>query len=274
MQLMSIALTGFISGLVLFAAVGAQTLFLLKQGARGVRMLPLLALGAASDVILILLGVLGTGALIRAFPAATTVLTVVGVLFLLGYGAVSLRKAFTSGAGAQSDAQAREILDLDVEDEEQGGAAHGSGAARGGAAEAPRHSGARRASGGRASTDVLERAVAPAVAPAASGAASRRPPLTRGIVLGLLAFTWLNPQVYLDVVVVLGSMSANYPGVGTWVFTAGVMAASVAWFAILGVASKGMGRVLVRYPRAWKALDLVTGVLMIVLAGVLATHLL
>lgn len=272
MQLMSIALTGFISGLVLFAAVGAQTLFLLKQGARGVRMLPLLALGAASDVILILLGVLGTGALIRAFPAATTVLTVVGVLFLLGYGAVTLRKAFTSGAGAQSDPQARELLD--VEDEEQGGAEHAGGAARGGAAEAPRHSGAGRASGGRASTDVLERAVAPAVAPAVSGAASRRPPLTRGIVLGLLAFTWLNPQVYLDVVVVLGSMSANYPGVGTWVFTAGVMAASVAWFAILGVASKGMGRVLVRYPRAWKALDLVTGVLMIVLAGVLATHLL
>ena len=79
-----------------------------------------------------------------------------------------------------------------------------------------------------------------------------------------LALTWLNPHVYLDTMVLLGSLSAQFPGHGV-AFAAGGMTASFVFFFSLG-----FGAVLLRpvftSPRAWRLLDTGVGVLMWVIA--------
>jgi L-lysine exporter family protein LysE/ArgO len=79
-----------------------------------------------------------------------------------------------------------------------------------------------------------------------------------------LAFTWLNPGVYLDTVVVLGSVANTKPG-RQWWFGAGAAAGSVLWFALLGFGARVLGPVF-RRPRAWQALDGFVAVVMFVTA--------
>ncbi|SFL66979.1 LysE/ArgO family amino acid transporter [Geodermatophilus ruber] len=68
-----------------------------------------------------------------------------------------------------------------------------------------------------------------------------------------LALTWLNPHVYLDTVVLLGSMASTY-GAHRWEFAAGAGAASVAWFTGLGYGARLLRPVFAR-PAAWRVLD-------------------
>jgi len=75
----------------------------------------------------------------------------------------------------------------------------------------------------------------------------------RTAVLTCLAMTWLNPHVYLDTVLLLGSVAADR-GSLRWVFGLGAMLASVAWFAGLGYGARLVGGVLSR-PGAWRVLD-------------------
>ncbi|WP_068243648.1 LysE/ArgO family amino acid transporter [Tritonibacter horizontis] len=82
-------------------------------------------------------------------------------------------------------------------------------------------------------------------------------------VLTCLAFTWLNPHVYLDTVVLLGAISAQYTP--TWVFGAGAIIASFAFFFSLGYGARLLAPVFAR-PRAWQALDAGVGVVMLGLA--------
>ncbi|MGY5766563.1 LysE/ArgO family amino acid transporter [Brachybacterium sp. DNPG3] len=83
-----------------------------------------------------------------------------------------------------------------------------------------------------------------------------------------LALTWLNPHVYLDTVLLLGSIAATH-GALAWQFAAGAMVASVLWFTALGLGARRLGRVL-SSPRAWRALDGVVAATMVIVAGVLA----
>jgi len=88
------------------------------------------------------------------------------------------------------------------------------------------------------------------------------------VVLACLGFTLLNPHVYLDTVVLLGSISTHYPGAMRWWFAAGAATASVLWFAALGYGA----RLLLPWFRsalAWRRLDAFVAVLMLVLAAVL-----
>lgn len=82
-----------------------------------------------------------------------------------------------------------------------------------------------------------------------------------------LALTWLNPHVYLDTVVLLGSVAASHGGSRFW-FAVGAMAGSVLWFSGLGYGARHLGRWL-RDARAWGILDGVIACLMVVLAGTL-----
>jgi L-lysine exporter family protein LysE/ArgO len=68
-----------------------------------------------------------------------------------------------------------------------------------------------------------------------------------------LAFTWLNPGVYVDTVFLVGPVSQSH-GTGRWSFALGAMVASVAWFVALGCGARMMAPLLNR-PRAWRALD-------------------
>ncbi|MEZ5448488.1 MAG: LysE/ArgO family amino acid transporter [Thiolinea sp.] len=80
------------------------------------------------------------------------------------------------------------------------------------------------------------------------------------ITLMCLAFTWLNPHVYLDTVVLLGSLSTQYAGSGL-AFALGAMAASVLFFFSLGYGAGILAPVFQR-PAAWKVLEFLVGVIM------------
>jgi L-lysine exporter family protein LysE/ArgO len=82
-----------------------------------------------------------------------------------------------------------------------------------------------------------------------------------GVVLTALALTWLNPHVYLDTVLLAGSVAAAQ-GAGRWSFVLGASVASIAWFVALGYGARGLSRWL-RSPRAWRVLDGVIAVTMV-----------
>ncbi|MFS3127965.1 LysE/ArgO family amino acid transporter [Nocardioides sp. Bht2] len=83
-------------------------------------------------------------------------------------------------------------------------------------------------------------------------------------VVTALALTWLNPHVYLDTVVLLGSIASTH-GDDRWWFALGAAAGSIAWFSLLGYGARFLAPVLAR-PRAWQILDVAIGVTMLVLA--------
>ncbi len=84
------------------------------------------------------------------------------------------------------------------------------------------------------------------------------------VILTCLAFTWLNPHVYLDTVVLLGAISAQYAP--TWVFGLGAVLSSFVFFFLLGYGARLLAPVFAR-PRAWQVLDALIGVVMLALAG-------
>ncbi len=85
-----------------------------------------------------------------------------------------------------------------------------------------------------------------------------------------LALTWLNPHVYLDTVVLLGSVGSSR-GPARWSFAAGAVVASTLWFSALGLAARLLAPVFAR-PGAWRVLDGIIAVVMTaVAAGLLAT---
>ncbi|NCT66698.1 MAG: LysE family transporter [Rhodanobacteraceae bacterium] len=88
------------------------------------------------------------------------------------------------------------------------------------------------------------------------------------VVLACLGFTLLNPHVYLDTVVLLGSLSTRYDGHGRWAFAGGACSASALWFAALGYGARGLLPVF-RSPRAWRVFDLLVAVFMLTLAALL-----
>ncbi|MGQ7350440.1 LysE/ArgO family amino acid transporter [Quadrisphaera oryzae] len=79
-----------------------------------------------------------------------------------------------------------------------------------------------------------------------------------------LALTWLNPHVYLDTVVLLGSIASTH-GEERWWFAAGAAAGSAIWFAALGFGARLL-RPLFARPVAWRVLDAVIAVVMAALA--------
>src|SRR3954469_23562486 len=79
-----------------------------------------------------------------------------------------------------------------------------------------------------------------------------------------LALTWLNPHVYLDTVLLLGSMAATY-GRHRWQFAAGAGLGSAVWFTALGYGARLLRPVFTR-PAAWQILDGLIAAVMTALA--------
>jgi L-lysine exporter family protein LysE/ArgO len=100
-------------------------------------------------------------------------------------------------------------------------------------------------------------------------AATEAEPRLRGAVLQATALTWLNPHVYLDTVLLLGSIAAHHGPTGKWWFAAGAGLASVLWFTGLGYGARLLSPVLAR-PRAWQVLDVLIGLTMLAIAFSLA----
>src|ERR1700761_7778249 len=89
---------GFGTGLTLIVAIGAQNTFVLRQGIRRHAVPSVVAICAASDAVLIALGVGGVGGAVRAWPPALPIVGVVGGGFLLSYGFLAARRAIRPGA--------------------------------------------------------------------------------------------------------------------------------------------------------------------------------
>ena len=207
-------LAGLGLGLSLIVAIGAQNLFVLRQGIRREHVLAVVVVCAASDAILIVLGVSGVGLALAALPWLVTAVRWAGAAFLVGYGLLAARRAWRP-AGA-----------LTVDD--------------------PRD-------------DIAGSATERPVQVQPTTTATR----LSATVLTVLALTWLNPHVYLDTVFLLGGV-ANTHGDDRWLFALGAVTASILWFSALGFGARYLGRWLAT-PRAWRILDAIIAVVMIVL---------
>ena len=102
-----------------------------------------------------------------------------------------------------------------------------------------------------------------ALRPAASG------PVPLGKVLATcLLLTWANPHVYLDTMVLLGSISTHFAPLQLW-FGVGASLASFAFFGTLGFGARALAPVF-EQPAAWVVLEVVVGLTMWAIAAVLA----
>ena len=94
----------------------------------------------------------------------------------------------------------------------------------------------------------------------------------RNAVAQAAGFTFLNPHVYLDTVLLMGSIGARQPSDLRFWFVGGAAAASGAWFTSLGFGARLL-RPVFRTPRAWQVLDTIIGVTMLALAASLLVKL-
>ncbi|MEU5549551.1 MULTISPECIES: LysE/ArgO family amino acid transporter [unclassified Micromonospora] len=93
---------------------------------------------------------------------------------------------------------------------------------------------------------------------------AERPPARLGAtLLACLAFTYLNPHVYLDTVLLLGGIAQQQPH--RWLFGLGAAVASVVWFSALGAGAYRLAPMLAR-ARVWQVLDGVIALVMVVVA--------
>lgn len=196
LQIASASLSGFLFGLSLIVAIGAQNAFILRQGLLREHVFVLCLICALSDAALIAVGVGGFGSLVAASETATRLVAWAGAAFLFAYGAIALRRAWRPAA--------------------------------------------MQAEGGAGTS--LAKAVATC-----------------------LSFTFLNPHVYLDTVVLLGGVSAGHEGLARLGFAAGAVVASFAWFFALGYGARLLQPVFAR-PAAWRVLDIAIAVVMFALA--------
>jgi L-lysine exporter family protein LysE/ArgO len=113
------------------------------------------------------------------------------------------------------------------------------------------------------------RALRRALTPEALHAAAGTVPLPLGAAMAQAAgFTLLNPHVYLDTVLLMGSIGTRQPpDLRVW-FVGGAACASGIWFTTLGFGARLLAPVFAR-PRAWQVLDTLVGLTMLGLAGML-----
>jgi L-lysine exporter family protein LysE/ArgO len=108
-----------------------------------------------------------------------------------------------------------------------------------------------------------------ALRPGAMQAAEDRPRRLADAVATCLALTFLNPHVYLDTVLLIGSLSARHEGVARLAYGVGATLASFMWFFALGYGASLLAPVFAEN-RAWRLLDIAIGIVMWAIATRLA----
>ena len=199
--MLTAAIDGFLLGASLIIAIGAQNAFVLRQGLKREFVFAVCLICAASDALLIAVGVAGLGTLVSQSPLLLRAVTVAGAAFLFLYGV---------------------------------------------------------------------RAFVRAARPKALHPAAGQGPLLSAAIVASLAFTFLNPHVYLDTVLLLGSLSGRYAGAARVAYGGGAVLASFAWFFGLGYGARLIAPVFAN-PQAWRILDVAIGIVMwTIAAGLLA----
>ena len=187
---------GFMLSAGLIMAIGAQNMFVLRQGLKREHVWPVVMFCAAADAMLIVAGVNGLGALLSAIPGLATALSLGGAAFLIWYGYGALRRSMTSSS-----------LIID-------------------------HQAGLSLTAALAST---------------------------------AAFTFLNPHVYIDTVMLMGTIGTSMPVDERPWFVMGAASASFAWFASLGFGARFLAPLFAQ-PITWRMLDLLIALMMSALA--------
>jgi len=188
---------GFLTGLSLIVAIGAQNAFVLRQGLRRQHVLPVVLICAFSDALLIVLGIAGLGAAINSVPLLLEVFRYGGAAYLLWFAIGAIRRAIKPSALVESEQQ----------------------------------------------VDSLRQTIVTAV-----------------------ALTYLNPHVYIDTVLLLGSIANQFED--RWLFGLGAESASFVWFFTLGFGASWLGKYL-KKPVFWRVLDVFIAIVMITIAAML-----
>ncbi|MGI9281925.1 MAG: LysE/ArgO family amino acid transporter [Endozoicomonas sp.] len=183
--MLEIYLNGLLLSGGLIIAIGSQNAFLLAQGLRRESPILVASICAVCDALLILAGVLGLGTVIQSNETLLEAARWAGVIYLTGFGLMSLRRSFKTER-LKAEGQAQKSI--------------------------------------------------------------------RAVVFSTLAVTLLNPHVYLDTIILLGSIGAQY-GDQRGYFVLGAATASVIWFYGLGLGAVKLAPLLSR-PIAWKIIDL------------------
>ncbi|GAA1127260.1 LysE/ArgO family amino acid transporter [Citricoccus alkalitolerans] len=266
---MTIFLTGLLTCLALIVAIGAQSLFIMRQAIRRDHLFLALAVCLLGDFLLIGAGTVGIGVITERAPWLLEVLKWGGVAYLLWFAYTSFRSAFGNRRrmavepddGTRSGAEAPE---------ERGepalvgaGAGVGTFSAAGQEARDPQVTGP--------STETMAVVSAPSK-PSVTLHRDSRPwrALTPAlaVVLTALSVSLLNPHAILDTVVMLGTIANSY-GAEKWVFAGGALTGSALWFLVLGLGVRALAPLL-DTPRTWKIVDIVVGSIMVFIAGSLA----
>ena len=269
---MTIFATGFLTYLALIVAIGAQTLFLLRQIVRRDRVGTVLTVCFVGDVALLALGAAGIGVVAQRWPWLVTGLTVAGVVYLVWFAAGALRSALrgerTLAAAAEADdagiaPTAGEIAALTGElpliDPATGRLAGRPAEPAGAGGGTGPDSGADR-DGARGSGGV---GVKQRVRPRRVVLRVPQTPLPR-IVLLALSVSFLNPHAILDTLVMMGTFAQTF-GAQKWVYIGGAVAASLVWFAALGWGGTKLAPYM-NSPRTWRVVDAAVAVLMLAIA--------
>lgn len=95
---MSLVVAGFVTGLSLIVAIGAQNAFVLRMAVARRHVLPVIAVCAVSDAILITAGIAGIATILDVAPGAIDVIRWAGAAFLICYGLLAARRALRPAA--------------------------------------------------------------------------------------------------------------------------------------------------------------------------------
>ena len=98
------AMMGLLTGAGLIVAIGPQNIFVLQQGVRRVHVNPVIAVCALSDVVLIVAGVAGLGALVSAHPSVVTVAKIAGGAYVIVLGLLAARRCLRSSEAITANA--------------------------------------------------------------------------------------------------------------------------------------------------------------------------
>lgn len=188
---------GFLTGLSLIVAIGAQNAFVLRQGLRRQHVLPVVLICAFSDALLIVLGIAGLGAAINSVPLLLEVFRYGGAAYLLWFAIGAIRRAIKPSALVESQQQLDSV---------------------------------------------------------------------RQTIVTAFALTYLNPHVYIDTVLLLGSIANQFED--RWLFGLGAASASFVWFFTLGFGASWLGK-YVKKPVFWRILDVFIAIVMITIAAML-----
>ncbi len=195
---MDVALAGFLTGLSLIVAIGAQNAYVLRLGLARNHVGVAVAICAGADALLIAIGVGGLGTIVQAHGDVLTAIALIGGTYLLWFAFRSFRSALHP-----------EVL-LPSQQEPQAVAA---------------------------------------------------------VAVAVLGLTFLNPHVYLDTILLVGTIGASF-GADRWWFALGAAIASLVWFSGLGFGARLLSPLMAR-PVTWRVLDAAIGVVMLTIAIVL-----